>query len=759
MKKVLSILLAVVLCVSLLPTAIFAATALSHVDITIELPKGGDYFDWNATPVITSFNGDGIDLLANGAGFLKTEWVGDYDLDDSSNPYFRNGGSYKLTVKLMFGSGYCANSTTAFTGETVAMPETFSATVNGVAATVTRNTSAYYPEIQVNLKLEGEIFTAEQKSERDKEWDELRKARRATYTPRTRAEAETYNRDNMPENVVVVNDPEGRDLTGENITTIVFNVSTADKMAESIAHSDYLKEIWLSPEVNPYDFMRKFRRAQRNIIAGTYSWESSAAIPLYLSEGTVFIPESRVSEFKQTMDDEYFNGYIGGALTIKCYSGDDVIAAQKAGASAAKELCTEHKYNTQITSADRVCHFADHDDHYLYYYSCDYCGKCEYNPNHLGYNIEMVNLGYIHFDTYKAIQRHSDNAELPADEVYVGVNAAGEHVWWQSCELCGVINPYSFNEYDQLETVGADRPFEEWKAQTIAGNKRAEEQALNSTERYFPGFFSLPLKSDAKISAWAQSDVNFALNDNLIDTAMLGNDYTQNISRLQFCSVAVKLAEELTGKSITPADSGTFTDTSDVYALKAYSAGIAAGTSDTTFSPNGTLTRQEMATFLYRTLRYVEKNSDYSYTDYTSKLSNYTDDNWSIRSWAEEAMAFMNALDLVKGVSATALNPDGLCTIEQAVAVADRSVYAHLLGWYQVNPKKNMSPTSELGKGRMGGYALREGDYVWVTGRRYGVKTSVYSEEYKDSLWVPIINPFNGQAAYMKYGDLIPVRN
>lgn len=302
-------------------------------------------------------------------------------------------------------------------------------------------------------------------------------------------------------------------------------------------------------------------------------------------------------------------------------------------------------------------------------------------------------------------------------------------------------------------------PFEEWKAQTTAVNKMHEEQALNSTEWYYPDTFSLPLKSDAYMSEWAQSDVNLALNDNILDTAMLGGDYTKNISRLQFCSVAVKLAEELTGKSITPAAANTFTDTSDTYVLKAYAAGITSGVTATEFDPSGTLTRQQMATFLYRTLRYVEKNSDYSYTDYTSKLANYTD-SWSIHDWAEEAMAFMNALDLIKGTSDTAIDPDGTCTIEQAVAVAERSVYAHIIGWYQVNRAKDMSPTSELGKANMGGFELREGDYVWVTGRRYGIKASTFGGRSDiDSLFVPIINPFNGQKAEMKNGDLIPVRN
>lgn len=51
-------------------------------------------------------------------------------------------------------------------------------------------------------------------------------------------------------------------------------------------------------------------------------------------------------------------------------------------------------------------------------------------------------------------------------------------------------------------------------------------------------------------------------------------------------------------------------------------------------------------------------------------------------------MAFMNTLDLIKDTNDTTLDHSGLCAIEQTVAVAGISVYAHQLGWYQVEPNK-----------------------------------------------------------------------
>ena len=189
----------------------------------------------------------------------------------------------------------------------------------------------------------------------------------------------------------------------------------------------------------------------------------------------------------------------------------------------------------------------------------------------------------------------------------------------------------------------------------------------------------------AKTSGWAREDVNYASVEGLIDKALLGNDYTAAINRLQFVSVAVKMAEKMTGKSITPAPSGTFTDTDSEYARKAYAAGITMGDgSATTFNPNGALTRQQMATFLYRALQYVKDNSDTEYSVYTSQLGNYSDAS-QLQSWAVAPMAFMNAFGLIKGTSDTTLSPNDPCTIEQALIVALRSLDAGLLGWYQYN--------------------------------------------------------------------------
>lgn len=773
-KKLLSALLCLALALTLLPTAALAApTRLKSVDLVIDLPKAGDPNEMETEVTIKSMKSGNIDLLANGAGILYTEWQGD-DVETDDGYAFRAGTTYLVNIKLAFDTtkGYCANYKTVG-GENIVGPDTFSATVNGVPATI-RTSAQYYPTLQVSLTLEGERYTEQEKEELNadltRKTDLLRQAKRAMATPRTQAVAESKQLENFVNGVTVMTDANHVLENTDSIRTLILdtNEKITDGTCFFICYAKYLKELWLSDKVDVYQFIQAMDSYLWLPIAGLYRWERQSDLPFYTAETVVYIPESAVPALKAAQAQRGYKI----PYTIKTYSGNDVYAAQKAGDAAAKgNWCTAHQYTLQIRTADRVYTYAQACQYARrYYYSCSICGKCEHNAGHVApHNSDKE----IELKTEKLA--HSDNGEYPTAEAYIGVNAAGEHVYWLSCEYCGHSYRYLQQHLTSRDVYasGTGMTLAQYQAEANASLQWEETQALNTTELY-PGTFTLSKKSAAKTSSWAESDVNLALNDDLLDTALLGSDYTKPISRLQFCSVAVRLAETLTGKSITSAAANTFTDTNNAYVLKAYAAGITTGTSATTFSPNATLNRQQMATFLRRTLQYVEKNSGYSYTSYTSKLASYTD-NALVQSWAKEAMAFMNALDLVKGTTATTLNPNGTCTIEQAVIVAERSVYAHQIGWYQAAPVTNVysynGSTGEIER-EDGEYtsfdstnaSLHPGDLVWITGKLTGVSNLLATapgttvDQCVYSAYLPGINPYTGQIMYLHYRDLIPVR-
>ena len=793
-KRMISILLCLCMVMALLPTA-FAAVNQTYVktmDLTIEMPQAG-MTQWEGQELkLLSAKTPYGDLAASGAVMLlKVRWQGEFDRTDRANPKFQAGMSYIATIQIHFvyEKGYVANH--QIVNSNYHMDSSlFKVTVNGVAAE-TQEGSPGNPTMKVNLTVPAPELSDEEKAAaeaaRQEKFDLRHAALRSTASAYTTAEADALWVEKQDYGTLILNDStlpdplykdEGyvasdfldgvknefylkdRTLNLDYVTGLLIDFDFArfanDYQAEVFTKypvflCDNLKEIWLSDKVDAVQFLKHLKSATEGNGTGLEKryWTNSTSFGT--ADATLYISSSAAEKVRQAYASDYNS--IMPCFSIKVYDGD-VYTAQKTG--AARDYCTNHKYTAVIMASDRIANLADCVNAPCWYYSCTICGKCEYNDSH------TINRDYMH-DNAVPKADHDYQLRLATDEAYVGVNAAGDQVYWYSCIYCG--KPYNYHQehltqQDMVNEGSTELTFKEWNARKLSALNQRETDALNRTTSQI-GMFVLSAKSAAKTSAWAQSDVNLALDNNLLDTALLGNDYTKPISRLQFCSVAVRLAEELTGKEITPAPSGTFTDTDNLYVRKAYAAGITNGITATTFGSDSTLTRQQMATFLYRTLQYVEKNSGYRYTDYVSRLSNYSD-SAQIQSWATESMAFMNALDLVKGTTTTTLAPDGTCTIEQAVAVAYRSIYAHQIGWYQATENVRY----QYGAGGLETYiTLVKGERVWVTGGRMGSgvdDTDLDNAKggYRSgSTYLPVVEPLTGEVCYLPGGKLKPIRD
>lgn len=93
---------------------------------------------------------------------------------------------------------------------------------------------------------------------------------------------------------------------------------------------------------------------------------------------------------------------------------------------------------------------------------------------------------------------------------------------------------------------------------------------------------------------------------------------------------------------------------------------IVKGTSATTFAPNDSITREQMAAILYR-------YAQYKGYDVTKKvdLSGYSD-NGQVSAYAKDALAWANAAKLINGVTNTTLAPQGNATRAQVSAILHR---------------------------------------------------------------------------------------
>ena len=276
------------------------------------------------------------------------------------------------------------------------------------------------------------------------------------------------------------------------------------------------------------------------------------------------------------------------------------------------------------------------------------------------------------------------------------------HLNYISCRWCGInkcesdLVDFTYEYFrhdaghkDTSEVRAAYNMYMEQKKDSWKKGGQNYEQALDVSTKVNlnPWSFAVPKSKDvkAKISENAQDGVYWAARNGLVDESVLGDDFTKPLTRLQASAIAVAIAEKLSGKSVSSAKSKTYSDTKSKYALKAAGAGIYGGASDGKFNPDGAVDRQQLATFFYQALMYAKKNKNVRYTPYESKLARYSD-SASIADWAKEAAAFMDALGLVEGSSRTKFLPEETLTIEQALVIANNSLDAPNIGWYQSGP-------------------------------------------------------------------------
>jgi len=165
--------------------------------------------------------------------------------------------------------------------------------------------------------------------------------------------------------------------------------------------------------------------------------------------------------------------------------------------------------------------------------------------------------------------------------------------------------------------------------------------------------------SDA--SSWAEPELKKANEYGLIPEILNGADMTKPITREEFCELAVLLYEKVTGITATPASVNPFTDTANTQILKAYALGITTGTSTTTFSPKTLINREQCATMLFRAIKAIAPDADYS----IAGVKDFPDQKY-ISSWAVEATKYMSKQGIIKGDTAGNFMPKATTTAQTA---------------------------------------------------------------------------------------------
>ena len=196
--------------------------------------------------------------------------------------------------------------------------------------------------------------------------------------------------------------------------------------------------------------------------------------------------------------------------------------------------------------------------------------------------------------------------------------------------------------------------------------KRIILSALSLTTLFSTSAFA------ADLSGWALSEYQAANQAGLVSYSVVANNMKDSITREEFCELAVNLYKKLTNEDMSVPAVSPFTDTDSVAVAQAYFYGIVSGTSDTTFTPDRLVTRQEMAKMIVSTL--TASQIDFILSDGSDEaiINNFAD-GAQVSGWAKDSVITMLNYSLMSGETDSLFNPLGSTTREQAVASVSRS--------------------------------------------------------------------------------------
>lgn len=234
-----------------------------------------------------------------------------------------------------------------------------------------------------------------------------------------------------------------------------------------------------------------------------------------------------------------------------------------------------------------------------------------------------------------------------------------------------------------IDDVNATVTIHDWTAGEVvgtciitSGEINYEEVEISGTDMSFYANLSavyafepcaLLTFTDCNVNAWYHVAVEFVLDNGIMNgTSETTFEPNGNTSRAMLVTVLWRMAGE------PEAETSSFTDlTQDWYenaVAWAAETGITAGISDTEFAPDENVTREQLATFLYRYAEYM----GYDLADGTS-LSSFSDAD-SVSEYAVTALEWAVATGIIQGRTDTEIAPQGEATRAETATMLMRFV-------------------------------------------------------------------------------------
>ena len=175
------------------------------------------------------------------------------------------------------------------------------------------------------------------------------------------------------------------------------------------------------------------------------------------------------------------------------------------------------------------------------------------------------------------------------------------------------------------------------------------------------------------LSGWAVSEYRAANEAGLVSYSVVSHDMKDNITRQEFCELAVNLYKKLSHDTdLIEPEVSPFSDTDNLAVAQAYCYGIVSGTGDGMFTPDRLVTREEMAKMLISTLTASESEFELSDGTDTWIIDNFKDGG-EVSEWAKASVITSLNYLLMNGVDDANFDPLNSTTREQAIACVNRS--------------------------------------------------------------------------------------
>ena len=168
-------------------------------------------------------------------------------------------------------------------------------------------------------------------------------------------------------------------------------------------------------------------------------------------------------------------------------------------------------------------------------------------------------------------------------------------------------------------------------------------------------------------SSWAKNEVDTFAAD-FLAAANGAIDYAAPITRAQFAIVMLNVYGSVSGVEIPQMTiENPFVDCNDPLVVTAYGLGLVRGVSDNEFAPDEPITREAIATMIYRLAASFVGDMDFELPE----LSEFKDAD-KVSDWAEDGVKLCVAAGIIKGTDKGLLDPTANCTVEQALIIAKR---------------------------------------------------------------------------------------